>query len=80
LAPAGDLILKTDSVSLFDFSLEEFQERGWEVVEISRDLHHSPYAATNITTEYEDKFSSRGMPIHYVRVTPPKERAVADEN
>jgi tRNA (guanine-N7-)-methyltransferase len=70
LTPEGDLILKTDSVSLFDFSLEEFQELGWEILELSRDLHHSPYAAFNITTEYEEKFASQGMPIHYVRVKP----------
>jgi tRNA (guanine-N7-)-methyltransferase len=70
LSPNGDLILKTDSVTLFDFSLEEFQEMGWEIIDLSRDLHHSPYAAGNITTEYEEKFASRGMPIHYVRVKP----------
>lgn len=70
LSPDGDLILKTDSVSLFDFSLEEFEAHGWNIIELSRDLHHSPYAGDNITTEYEDKFSQRGMPIHYVRVKP----------
>lgn len=70
LAPGGDLILKTDSTILFEFSLEEFAETGWQIIEESRDLHHSPYAETNITTEYEDKFVSRGMPIYYVRVKP----------
>ncbi|MFC7441261.1 tRNA (guanosine(46)-N7)-methyltransferase TrmB [Laceyella putida] len=80
LAPTGDLILKTDSVSLFDFSLEEFREQGWEVIELSRDLHHSPYAGNNITTEYEDKFSSRGMPIHYVRVAPHQTQPAGTEN
>ncbi|SEM70075.1 tRNA (guanosine(46)-N7)-methyltransferase TrmB [Lihuaxuella thermophila] len=72
LAPDGDLILKTDSTILFDFSLEEFAEAGWQIIEQSRDLHQSPYAETNITTEYEEKFASRGMPIYYVRVKPEK--------
>lgn len=70
LSPDGDLILKTDSFSLFEFSLEEFQETGWSVVEISRDLHHSSYQELNITTEYEEKFASQGMPIYYVKVKP----------
>lgn len=70
LAPDGDLILKTDSPGLYEFSLEEFAETGWKIIEESRDLHHSPFAATNITTEYEEKFASRGMPIYYVRVKP----------
>ncbi|TCS95052.1 tRNA (guanosine(46)-N7)-methyltransferase TrmB [Hazenella coriacea] len=70
LSPAGDLILKTDSLSLFEFSLEEFQETGWSVIEISRDLHHSSYHELNITTEYEEKFASQGMPIYYVKVKP----------
>ncbi len=70
LASGGDLILKTDSVSLFDFSLEEFAEHGWEVLEMTRDLYHSPYLKGNIATEYEEKFVSHGLPIHYVRVKP----------
>lgn len=70
LSPNGDLILKTDSKSLFEFSLEEFEETNWEVFDLSRDLHHSKYKDNNITTEYEDKFTQKGMPIYYVRVKP----------
>ncbi|SDY27702.1 tRNA (guanosine(46)-N7)-methyltransferase TrmB [Thermoactinomyces sp. DSM 45892] len=72
LKPDGDLILKTDSVSLFDFSLEELETNGWNIVEISRDLHQSEWANTNITTEYEEKFSARGFTINYVRAYPPR--------
>jgi tRNA (guanine-N7-)-methyltransferase len=71
LAPDGDLILKTDSISLFEFSLEEFRENGWVIQDLTRDLHASPWNAENIRTEYEEKFSSKGMPIYFVRVTPP---------
>ena len=37
-------------------------------MEMSRDLHNSEFAAQNITTEYEDKFSSRGKNINYVKI------------
>jgi tRNA (guanine-N7-)-methyltransferase len=71
LADSGDLILKTDSELLFHFSLEEFKELGWRIIEQSTDLHRSPFQADNITTEYEDKFASQGMPIYYLRVKKP---------
>ncbi|WP_124728038.1 tRNA (guanosine(46)-N7)-methyltransferase TrmB [Staphylospora marina] len=74
LSSSGDLVLKTDSRSLYEFSLEEFKETGWTVVEWSEDLHHSPFAESNIATEYEQKFVSKGMPIHYVRAVPPRFR------
>jgi tRNA (guanine-N7-)-methyltransferase len=70
LATDGDLILKTDSASLFQFSVEELLETGWKVIETSEDLHHSTWAETNITTEYEEKFANRGLPIYYLRAKP----------
>jgi tRNA (guanine-N7-)-methyltransferase len=68
LSPTGDLILKTDSKSLYQFSLAELNATGWEVLEQSEDFHHSEWAENNITTEYEDKFAAKGMPIYYLRV------------
>jgi tRNA (guanine-N7-)-methyltransferase len=70
LSPSGDLILKTDSESLYQFSLEELQETGWDIVEQSNNLHHSEWAKINITTEYEEKFTGLGMPIYYLRAIP----------
>ncbi|MBD1370938.1 tRNA (guanosine(46)-N7)-methyltransferase TrmB [Hazenella sp. IB182357] len=72
LHPDGDLILKTDSLSLYEYSLEMFTDNGFEFLASSRDLHHSIYASENITTEYEEKFASRGNPIYYVKVKPCK--------
>lgn len=63
LKPGGELCLKTDNRALFDFSLEEAREAGWELTEVTYDLHHSPYAADNVMTEYEEKFSALGNPI-----------------
>lgn len=60
LAPGGELCFKTDNRALFDFSLEEALAAGWEVSEVTYDLHHSEYAEGNVMTEYEEKFSAAG--------------------
>ena len=49
---------------LFDFSLEQIPMANWEIVDFTRDLHHSPMNEGNIMTEYEEKFSSKGNPIY----------------
>lgn len=54
---------KTDNRPLFDFSLEQVNEAGWELIMHTFDLHNSEYAAGNIMTEYEEKFSQLGNPI-----------------
>ncbi len=66
LTADGEIILKTDNVSLFDFSLEEFEAAGFKLREISRDLHNSGYAEDNIMTEYEKNFSEKGFSINRV--------------
>jgi len=64
----GILRLKTDNVGLFDFSLEEFEASGFEILKMSRDLHASEYNEGNIMTEYETNFSSQGIPINFAEV------------
>nr|MBQ5811363.1 tRNA (guanosine(46)-N7)-methyltransferase TrmB [Clostridia bacterium] len=68
LKEGGTLRLKTDNVGLFDFSLEEFEAAGLEIVKMSRDLHASEYNEGNIMTEYETNFSSQGIPINFAEV------------
>lgn len=68
LKPGGEIVQKTDSEDFFAYSLRKFQENGFAVKDISRDLHHSVYVADNIVTEYEANFSAKGMPIYFVRV------------
>lgn len=63
LVDGGELIFKTDNVGLFDFSLEEFAAEGLEILWMTRDLHNSDRAESNIMTEYEKNFSSQGFPI-----------------
>lgn len=59
----GRVIFKTDNRELFDFSLGEVKEAGWELVNYTYDLHNSPYNEGNVMTEYEERFSAKGNPI-----------------
>lgn len=59
----GEVIFKTDNRPLFDFSLEEVKLSGWELKEVTYDLHHSEYLEGNIMTEYEERFVALGNPI-----------------
>ena len=62
----GFIEFKTDNRNLFDYSLEAAGEAGWKTRDITYDLHNSEYAEGNIMTEYEEKFSSMGVPINKV--------------
>lgn len=64
LKSEGEVIFKTDNRVLFDFSIEEAGIAGWKLREVTYDLHHSEYAVGNIMTEYEERFSKEGNPIH----------------
>ncbi len=59
----GDIQFKTDNKELFEFSLEQAAEAGWETREVTYDLHHSAYLEGNVMTEYEERFSAQGNPI-----------------
>ncbi|MBQ9065002.1 MAG: tRNA (guanosine(46)-N7)-methyltransferase TrmB [Blautia sp.] len=64
LKKGGTVEFKTDNRSLFDFSLAEAEESGWEITEYTYDLHNEPVMCSgNVMTEYEEKFSSIGKPI-----------------
>lgn len=65
LAEDGQVEFKTDNRGLFDFSLQEVEETKWQLVASTFDLHHeSEMVRGNVMTEYEEKFSSMGNPIH----------------
>lgn len=65
LTKEGKIEFKTDNRLLFDFALEEAKEAGWIVDAFTYDLHHDPVLNQgNIMTEYEERFSSQGNPIH----------------
>lgn len=65
LAGNGVVEFKTDNDDLFAFSIEEVTEAGWQIEAHTFDLHHDPVLNEgNVMTEYEEKFSSLGHPIH----------------
>ena len=65
LAPEGTVEFKTDNRPLFEFSLEEVKEAGWVLDASTFDLHHdAKLMEGNVMTEYEEKFSQAGNPIH----------------
>jgi len=59
------IIQKTDNDDLFSFSVEEIKNYGYEIKEISYDLHSTNIP--NIKTEYEEKFSNQGIKIKYLK-------------
>lgn len=66
LVPDGNIYFKTDNRPLFDFSVEEMKENGWELSDLTYDLHNSEYQKDNIVTEYEATFSAKGFSINRV--------------
>ncbi len=67
----GCVEFKTDNRSLFDFSVEEAKAAGWRQTVLTYDLHNSEFAEGNVMTEYEEKFSSLGNPIHKLVIFQP---------
>ena len=59
------IIQKTDNDDLFTYSLESFKENGYIIEEMSLDLHSTNIP--NIMTEYEEKFSNKGIKIKYLK-------------
>ena len=70
LAKEGVVEFKTDNRPLFEFSLEQVEEAGWQLLESTFDLHHdAAMNQGNVMTEYEEKFSAQGNPIHKLIAT-----------
>ena len=60
----GLVEFKTDNKPLFDFSVEEVKEAGWNLKEVTYDLHNDKRLNEgNVMTEYEERFSQAGNPI-----------------
>ena len=57
------IIMKTDNINLFNFSLESLTNHGYNIEFMSNDLH-SLNDVDNIMTEYEEKFSNKGIKIN----------------
>ncbi|SFL64120.1 tRNA (guanine-N7-)-methyltransferase [Paenibacillus sp. 1_12] len=64
----GEIHFKTDSRSLFEFSLNSFADMGLRMRNISLNLHGEGVRTDLVLTEYETKFSEQGVPIHRLEV------------
>ena len=62
LRQGGQIHFKTDNAPLFEFSLLEFPEAGYDLAEVTRDLHAA--GPQGVMTDYEAKFYDQGIPIH----------------
>ena len=62
LRDGGEIHFKTDNRDLFEWSLFQFPRAGYELREVTRDLH--AHCVQGIMTDYEEKFHSLGIPIH----------------
>ena len=60
-----EIIMKTDNISLFEYSLESFSKNGYILEKVSLDLHNSDIE-NNIMTEYEKKFVEKNIKINYL--------------
>lgn len=60
------IIMKTDNIGLYAYSLVSLSEYGYIIKEASLDLHND-IDRFNIETEYEKKFSSMGVKINYLK-------------
>ena len=72
LKPDGFIEFKTDNEGLFALTLEEIEACGYEMIEMSRDLHGEAQGVHGeksrcFMTEYEEKFSGQGKNINFVR-------------
>ncbi len=56
--------MRTDNLDLFQYSLLQLSQHGYRFDDLSFDFHKDH--EVEITTEYEDRFSSKGNPIYYV--------------
>ena len=62
LAEDGEIHFKTDNDPLFEYSLEQFEANGFELSEVTRNLHeHGPQG---VMTDYEKKFYDEGITIN----------------
>ena len=53
------IIMKTDNLALFEYSISSFSDYGYEIEEVCWDLYKEDISE-NIPTEYETKFKTKG--------------------
>ncbi|WP_044736809.1 tRNA (guanosine(46)-N7)-methyltransferase TrmB [Geobacillus kaustophilus] len=74
LAEDGDVHLKTDNQSFFEYSLVSLSQYGFVLASVQLDLHQSGIT-DNVMTEYEEKFSAKGNRIYRCEAVRPPRRS-----
>ena len=62
LRDGGALHFKTDNRDLFEWSLFQFPKAGYELSQVTRNLHGE--GVQGVMTDYEEKFHNLGTPIN----------------
>jgi len=65
LQPEAEIRFKTDDDELFEESVEYFEQSGYEITYLTRDLHASGFSE-NIVTEHERMFTEEGKKIKFL--------------
>lgn len=67
LCMGGQIHFKTDNTPLFNWSVEQFENEGWQISEFTHDLHEN--GAVGVMTDYEAKFYAQGLKINRLVAT-----------
>jgi len=62
LRSGGEIRFKTDNLRLFEYSLREFEQCGFYLQDVARDIHRD--GPVGVMTDYELKFYGQGLPIY----------------
>jgi tRNA (guanine-N7-)-methyltransferase len=62
LADGGEIHFKTDNKDLFEWSLFQFPKAGYQLSQVTRNLHGQ--GPCGVMTDYEEKFHQLGTPIN----------------
>ena len=62
LKASGEIHFKTDNLPLFEYSLEQFENNGFELSEVTRNLHEN--GICGVMTDYESRFHEKGILIN----------------
>ena len=62
LRTGGEIHFKTDNKPLFEYSLFQFPKAGFQLSQVTRDLHGQ--GIQGVMTDYEEKFHAMGTPIN----------------
>jgi tRNA (guanine-N7-)-methyltransferase len=64
LKSGGEIHFKTDNSPLFEWSLRQLENEGWELSELTTDLHGN--GPCGVMTDYEARFYAEGISINRV--------------